>query len=206
MATRRMVEQARRCVIYTRVSTAKQAEEGMSISSQLEECTRFAEKHNIEICGHYSDPGASAWSDKKRLYFDRMIQAGLSPNPPFDTILVLDRSRFYRRQAESKLLRGRLRKNGVQVRSVQSDINDDGRSGALGIEFEEVMNEYFSVVTSEKVRIGLEASARAGFFVGGVVPYGYKLEVAEYRGTRAKNKLVVEINEAIFVKNIFADL
>ncbi len=54
-----------------------------------------------------------------------------------------------------------------------------------------------------KVRAGLAANARAGFYVGGNVPYGYRLEVVEERGTKSKHKLAIDADEAAVVRLIF---
>ena len=190
-------------VIYTRVSTPQQAEEGQSIDTQFEQCSRCAERKGIEVVQHFSDPGASAWKDTGRKQFNRMIAEALSSPPPFNAIIVLDRTRFYRRGVQARILREELRRNGVKIVCVYSDFEDDGRMGSFAIAFEELNAELTSALTSDKVREGLKANARAGFHSGGNVPFGYRLETVAMRGDRAKKKLVLDPLEAAIVRDIF---
>lgn len=174
------------CAIYGRVSTTKQAEENASIPVQLEECRRYAEAQGWPVFKEYVDAGASAHLEMVRPQFNAMIDAGLTPNPPFQVILVYDYSRFYRNVGQSEVTRFQLQLNGVQVQSVTQPIEDDGLSGSLAITTQAAVDEHHSRITAVKVRSGLAASARAGFYNGGVPPYGYRLEAAEQRGSKTK--------------------
>ena len=48
-----------KCVIYSRCSTGKQAESGLGLEAQLEQCKRVALAKGLEIIGVESDPGVS---------------------------------------------------------------------------------------------------------------------------------------------------
>ncbi len=191
------------CVIYARVSTSRQATENASIETQLEACRSFAESRGWEVVAEYVDPGASAWKDTGRPQFDRMLGQARRPNPPFDVVIVYDQSRFYRNLRQSEATRFELRVNGVRVQSVMQPFEDDGLFGSFAISMQAAMDEQQSRVTSMKVRAGLAANARAGFYVGGNVPYGYTLEVVDKLGNKNKHKLAIEPEEAAVIRLIF---
>ena len=48
------------CVIWTRVSTAKQEENGGSLDYQKQICERYAQEHGLEIKGYYGGTHESA--------------------------------------------------------------------------------------------------------------------------------------------------
>jgi len=50
----------KKALIYARVSTDEQAQEGMSIDTQINRCTRWAEENGYSIIGVYKDEGKSA--------------------------------------------------------------------------------------------------------------------------------------------------
>ena len=56
----------KRAIVYARVSTARQADEGVSIESQIEQCTRRAEQLGATVVQVFRDEGASGRSVKGR--------------------------------------------------------------------------------------------------------------------------------------------
>lgn len=191
------------CAIYARVSTKKQAEENTSISVQLEMARKYAADCSCTVYSEYVDPGASGRTDEGRPQFNAMIREALLPNPPFTLILVYDHSRFYRNVGLSEVTRATLRMNGVEVRSITQPIHDDGSIGSMAIAFQAIIDQQHSTTTAMKVRAGMAAAAREGFYVGGIVPFGYDLELVETRGSKEKNKLVIKEEEARVVRYMF---
>lgn len=191
------------CVGYARVSTAKQAQENISIAVQLEECRKYARARGWTYLGDYVDPGVSGRSEQNRPQLQAMLEEAGRPNPPFQVILVYDHSRLFRNTGLSEVIRSRLRLNGVTVQSTSQNVEDDGLSGSLAITIQAAVDDHQSRLTAVKVRSGMEANARAGFYPGGNVPYGYKLKIAEMRGSKAKHKLVIEPAEAKFIESVF---
>jgi DNA invertase Pin-like site-specific DNA recombinase len=191
------------CAIYARVSTKKQAEENTSIAVQLEVCRKLAAERGWKVFYEYVDPGASGRTEKGRPQFSAMLQRALTPDPPFTEIIVYEHSRFYRNVGESEVARVRLAVNGVHVHSVMQPIEDDGLLGSLAITIQAAVDEQHSKMTALKVRSGMRAAAEEGFFVGGTVPYGYKLEFAEKRGTKIKNRLAIDPDPADVVRRMF---
>src|SRR5438128_5089991 len=80
-----------KAVIYLRVSTKEQAEEGYSIPAQAEACRRFLADRGWELADEYVDRGESARS-ADRPQFQAML-AGLTGDRSIEHLVVhkLDR-------------------------------------------------------------------------------------------------------------------
>lgn len=75
--------------LYSRVSTERQVEQGISMEDQEAAMAKWVRENGHVIVEVFREPGASAYSlEKRRPVFDRMISAALSPEKPFDIILV----------------------------------------------------------------------------------------------------------------------
>ncbi|MGQ0622285.1 MAG: recombinase family protein [Panacagrimonas sp.] len=81
--------------MYVRVSTGRQAEEGMSIDGQVTQISGWAQSEGHEIVTIYREMGASA-TDDRRTEFRRMMEEACSPEHPYDAVVVFSLSRFYR--------------------------------------------------------------------------------------------------------------
>ena len=100
MTTSKAKRELRRVVLYTRVSTAEQAEQDLSLPSQLRTLERHARKRDREVVERYVEPGASG-RDDQRLVFRRMMRDVLAPSAEVDAILVVHTSRFMRDAGKS---------------------------------------------------------------------------------------------------------
>ena len=78
-----------RAASYTRVSPDNQ----QSVMAQLETIRRIADEHGLSMAREYEDEGDGVSTDE-RPGFQRMIADALSPERPFDTIIVYDFPRF----------------------------------------------------------------------------------------------------------------
>ncbi len=78
----------------------------------------------------YEEPGASA-RDEKRPVFQEMIADARSKAHPFDIILTLTTSRFFRDATEAGIYKSRLAKHGVKVAAIHQEISDDPMGGFM---------------------------------------------------------------------------
>ncbi|MFY0732508.1 recombinase family protein [Aurantimonas sp. NFXS3] len=186
---------------YVRVSTKRQANEGVSLDVQRERIEAFAETKGWTLCEIYIDRGASA-RDDGRPEFQRMLLDAKSKPAPFDAIIVHDRSRFYRNAAMAELTIRELRRNAVEIYSVTQP-NDSGAVGDVVRQIIAVIDENSSVETATRVRGTMIQNAKLGFWNGSAPPYGYKTEIAERRGKKDKKRHAVDEVEAPIVELIF---
>ena len=101
-----------RAASYTRVSPDSQ----QSVMTQLETIRRFADEHGLEVAREFEDEGHRGTTDHQS-GFQRMIAAVLSPEKPFDTIIVYDLSRFSSNPSDLIRYRNQLEEAGVRLLS-----------------------------------------------------------------------------------------
>ena len=175
-------------VIYARYSSQNQTEQ--SIEGQLRDNYAWAKKQNITVIEEYIDRALTGTKDN-RPAFQRMIAD--AANKRFQLVIVWKLDRFARNRYDSAVYKAKLKKCGVKVVSVMENITDSPE----GIVLEgllEAMAEYYSANLSENTRRGLRETALKGYWAGGHVPFGYKLE---------NRKLVADENKAPIVRYMF---
>ena len=97
---------------YTRVSTDDQH----SLMAQLEMIRKFAEGNGLELVQEFEDEEHGGTTDN-RPGFQRMIAAALSPEKPFDTIIVYDISRFSSSASGLIRYRNQIEEAGIRLLS-----------------------------------------------------------------------------------------
>ena len=179
-----------RAALYLRVSTAKQAEQDVSIPDQQRQGEAYCVSREFDLVETYVEPGASATTDR-RPEFQRMIEAGTAKPPHFDVIVVHSFSRFFRDHFELEFYVRKLAKNGVRLVSITQEIGDD----PVHVMMRQIMalfDEYQSKENAKHTLRAMKENARQGFWNGALPPIGYRLVTAEQRGARAKKKLEID--------------
>lgn len=186
--------------LYARVSSEKQAEKDLSIPAQLKAMRDYALRHGHDIVQEFIDEAESART-ANRPKFQEMITLAKQKNPPFSAILVWKLSRFARNREDSVLYKALLRKKGIQIISINEQI-DDSPSGKLLEGIIEVIDEFYSTNLAHDTVRGMKENAQQGYFNGGYVPYGYELDIVKVNG-RNKRKWKINEEEATTVKQIY---
>ncbi|NOX95433.1 MAG: recombinase family protein, partial [Alphaproteobacteria bacterium] len=189
-----------RCAIYARVSTARQAEQNISIPDQIQSCIGYAERRELEVVVEFVELGVSA-RDDRRPQFQAMIESARRMPKPFDVILIHSFSRFFRDEIQFELYRRQLERHGVAVISITQEMSD-GPGGELTRRIIALMDEMRSKEDAKHVKRGMKENARQGFWNGAKPPYGYKAVAAEKRGDKIKKKLALDPLAAETVKLI----
>ena len=97
-----------KAVIYLRVSTKEQAEEGYSIPAQAEACRRFVVDQGWELAHEYVDRGESArTADRPQL---KAMLAYLADDPSIEVLVVHKLDRLARNLEDHAAIRAALRK------------------------------------------------------------------------------------------------
>ena len=177
-------------VIYARYSCDKQTEQ--SIEGQLRVCQDYAKANDILILDTYIDQAISGTTDN-RANFQRMIKD--SARKEWDYVLVYKLDRFSRDKYATAIHKKTLRDNGVKILSAMENIPDTPE-GIILESLLEGMNQYFSAELSQKVKRGMRETRLKGFYQGGGVPYGYKLN---------GRKLVIDDERAENVRFMYAE-
>ncbi len=190
-------------VLYVRVSTAEQAEQGLSLPAQRQALERYAADHGWQVARVYEEPGASG-TDDNRPVFRRMTGDLLGGDlaGKVGAILVFMTSRFMRDSLKSKVWKKKLEAEGIRVIATQQDFGEDPM-GKLVEAFFESIDEYESAVNGMRTSAALRESARQGFFPSARPPFGYRVEKVEVRPGVSRSKLIVDEAAAGTVREVF---
>ena len=121
-----MVEEKdiKKVVVYTRVSTTEQAEEGYSLENQERECRAYCEIRGYEVVGVYSDRGISAKDIKNR---PGLIEALRTiRNKEVQGIVVWKMSRLSRNAADTANIIEMVKKHNGAIIGVKDSISTVG--------------------------------------------------------------------------------
>jgi site-specific DNA recombinase len=99
------------CVIYTRVSTKEQADNNLSLETQIKACTIYAEKSHYSVIAKFGGTYESAQNDERK-EFTAMLSFVKKSKEKVSYILVYILERFSRND-NSIWLSGQLRKLGI---------------------------------------------------------------------------------------------
>ncbi len=177
-------------VIYARYSCDAQTEQ--SIEGQLRVCHEYAERNGIVIVDTYIDRAMTGTNDN-RPDFQCMIKD--SNKKQWDYVLVYKLDRFSRNKYESIKYKHTLSKNNVKVVSAMENIPDTPE-GIILESLLEGMNQYYSAELSQKVKRGMKETRKKGYWQGGRLRYGYKLD---------GRKIVIDEEQAEIVRYIFSE-
>lgn len=185
-----------RCAIYTRVSSdAGLEQEFNSLDNQREAAEAHIRSQQFEgwdlIPTQYDDGGFSGGSMERpglqRLLAD--VSAGL-----IDIIVVYKVDRLTRSLADFAKLVELFDAHGVSFVSVTQSFNTTTSMGRLTLNVLLSFAQFEREVTGERIRDKIAASKKKGIWMGGNVPYGYRVET---------RKLLVEPSEADDIRMIF---
>jgi len=189
-----------KAVLYARVSSEKQAEKDLSIKAQVKELRRYAEKHQFEIINIFIDEAKSARTANRPAFQD-MISLVRQKNPPFKAVLVWKLSRFARNREDSILYKSLLKKKGIQLISINEQI-EDSPSGKMLEGMLEVVDEFYSNNLASDTMRGMKENASRGFLNGGSVTFGYTPKKINVRGN-LKTTYELDPNNAPIVRKVF---
>ena len=158
--------------LYLRYSSSAQSDQ--SIEGQLRDCRRYCKANGYRIAAVYVDRAATARKDlTKRVQLMRLIADSARGHWSYVVVWKLDR--FARNRNDAAMMKMRLKKNNVQLRSATEHITDSPESILLEAVLEG-MAEFFSSELSQKVSRGMRETALKCRSVGGQCPLGYKVK------------------------------
>ena len=185
--------------IYARVSSVAQ-DVDLSISAQLKSFREYATKNGHQIVREFIDEAESGCTDSRPEFRD-MITLAHSKEKPFDAILVWKFSRFARSRKDSIVYKTLLRKDGIQVVSI-NEPSEDTPTGRLLEGIIESLDEFYSDNLGQEVSRGMKESVSRGFYIARKPPYGYrKIRVKD--GDHERTKLALDPTQAEIVKSIY---
>lgn len=177
-----------KAIIYCRVSTKDQANEGMSLQNQEVSCVNYAESLGYEVVKKFIEEGESA-KTKMRTQLISLLDYCSDHKGEIDALIVWKIDRFCRSTEDHFALRAMLSKYGVKILSVTEPISDTSQGRMLeGVLA--VFAQFDNDVRTDRVNIGMMQKAQKGRWVFGRIPLGYMAEKDD------KDKTILVINKA----------
>ena len=185
-----------RCAIYTRVSTDQGLEQEFnSLDAQREASEAYikSQAHEGWVClrDAYDDGGYSGGSMDRPALQTLLVDVKAGK---LDVIVVYKVDRLTRSLADFAKLVELFDAHQVSFVSVTQSFNTTTSMGRLTLNVLLSFAQFEREVTGERIRDKIAASKKKGLWMGGVVPYGYRVE---------SRKLLVDDAEANDVRLIF---
>ncbi|HEY2466762.1 MAG TPA: recombinase family protein [Terracidiphilus sp.] len=187
-----------RCAAYARYSSDLQSPR--SIEDQLRICREYALARGFAFLEEhvYVDEALSGvGADRPGL--GRLLDAALSPNRPFDVILLDDSSRLARNTKDALGIFERLNFAGIRLIAVSQGIDSENEQAHVLMTVHGMVDSLYVKELAKKTHRGLEGLMLRGQHTGGRC-FGY--DSVPVPGTTGK-QLVINEGEAAVVRRIF---
>jgi site-specific DNA recombinase len=186
-----------RCAVYTRKST----EEGLdqefnSLDAQREACAAFIASQvglGWKLVPDRYDDGGISGGTMERPALQRLLQD--IRDRKIDVVVVYKIDRLTRSLADFAKIVEVFDAAGASFVSVTQQFNTTTSMGRLTLNVLLSFAQFEREVTAERIRDKIAASKKKGMWMGGTVPFGYRVR---------ERKLVVEDAEAAEVQKLFA--
>lgn len=169
----------KRAIGYVRVSTAGQAERGMSLPAQQERVREYAAGKGWQFLGIASEAASGGVRDGEEFSWEHRPQLlaliDQAERGEYDVLLVAKLDRLSRDHATLTILERRLQRHGVEVVSVAEE-NGDGPLAEFIRGQLALVAQLERAMILERVSAGKAKKKALGRHVHGRVPYGYSSE------------------------------
>jgi site-specific DNA recombinase len=158
-------------IIYCRVSTKEQVENGNGLINQQRDCEEFAQRKNLNVVAPpFIEQGESA-KTTHRTELQKMLKYVIDNKDKIDTLLIHKIDRLSRDVADYQAIKGVLSKYNVEICSVTEPIDNN----PIGRFIENTMSNIAQLdneIRGERSRSGTMEALRQGRWVY-AAPYGY---------------------------------
>ena len=156
---------------YTRVSTVRQAEDGVSLDTQAAKINAWADLNEYEVLDIHTDAGITGRRVDIREGLQNAVEAACKHKA---ALVVYSLSRLARNTRETLEISERLRKSGANLVSLSESIDTTSAAGKMIFGVLAVLAQFESDQTSERVTEAMAYAKSQGRRVG-KIPYGYRL-------------------------------
>lgn len=187
-----------RAIGYVRVSTADQAESGLSLEHQRKKIRLAAQLHDLTLIDVIVDAAESA-KTLKRPGIQRVLDMVKARH--VDAVIVLKLDRLTRRVADLGELLKQFKRRKVTLMSVSESLNTKTASGRMVVNILGTIAEWEGDTISERTSAALGAKRDRDERAGGI-PYGFTLVHPDKDALKANLKerrilsLMLECREA----------
>lgn len=159
-------------VVYARVSTVAQAEEGVSLEAQETKAAGWAAYQGRPVAGVYVDAGISGKRADNRPELAAALDAVTKTK---GTLVVYSLSRLARSTRDTLAIVERLERAGASLVSLSEDLSTTGASGRMMLRMMAVLAEFEREQLGERTAAAMATKRAKSEYCGGRVPFGFDL-------------------------------
>ncbi|WP_312114954.1 recombinase family protein [Brevibacillus reuszeri] len=164
--------------IYARVSSDDQAERG-TIENQLEFARKYADLHQLEVVKWYKDDGVTGTLPLEARPAGRELLED-AKNGEIDLLLIYRLDRLGRSARIILNSVHELESDGVKIRSMTEPFDTGDPSGRFLLTILAGVADLERETIIERLWYGANRAARAGKWLGGIIPYVYRVNSQSY--------------------------
>jgi site-specific DNA recombinase len=188
-----------RAAIYARVSTRKE-EQKNSLQNQIALAESIAKEHGFTVVGRYIDNGISGSGMKNRTGIAELLED--AKKRKFDVVIAKSVSRLGRNTLNSLQMADQLERIPVRLILPEDNYDTETSKSRLMFNLKAILAEEENAKLSERIKLGLQSSAKQGKRRVSLPPYGYtvnpvtkQLEVDETAASTVKEIFRLYLNE-----------
>lgn len=180
-------------MIYCRVSTKEQVEEGNSLVTQEKNCREYALKNGFEIVAIFIEQGESAKTADRTELKKLMSFCAVKKNN-IQAIIAYKIDRISRNTDDYSQIRLLLKRYGVEIKST-SEFFEDTPAGRFMENIIANVAQFDNDVRAERSTGGMRDAVREGRYVW-MAPYGYSNVRVDGKATIAPNRFGPVLRQA----------
>jgi len=187
--------------IYCRVSSEDQAERG-TIETQIEFATKYCDLHQLDIVEWYKDDGVPGPIPlEQRPEGARLLEDAQSGK--FDLLLVYRLDRLGRTARVILNAVYDLEQHGIKIRSMTEPFDTSDPSGRFLLTVLAGVADLDRSSTLDRLWHGANRAAREGKWLGGIIPYGYRVNEEKFLEVNEDPLPGFDMSEADVVRLIY---
>jgi site-specific DNA recombinase len=189
-----------RAAIYARISRDQQGE-GLGVQRQEQLCQELAQRIGASSTTVYTDNDISAYSGRTRPRYEQMlkdIQGG-----HIDLVLCYHSDRLMRRSRELERYIDICKPRGVVTHQVTAGVLDLSTATGLAVaKTVATWSQHESDQKAERIQAQKAQAAKAGKYLGGRVPFGWKKAgaVLDAQGHQRGGQIIVDEQAAALIR------
>ena len=170
MKTKRREAASKTCRVYVRVSTGRQAAEGVSLDAQEARARAWAGTNGYAVTGVHVDAGLSGCRADNRPALQEALSRVCQER---GALVVYSLSRLARSVSDTISMAGRLERAGADLLSLSESIDTTTAAGKMVFNMLAVLNEFERDLASERTTSVLGYKRAKGERVSRHAPYGF---------------------------------
>ena len=183
-------------VIYLRVSTKEQEEDGYSLEVQENTSLKYAKNNNLEIVRIWKC-SESAWGKTERKVFNKMIEL-VKSRKDIRHIIFYSPDRMTRNIKDNETIKELREQYGKVIHFCQTGEKEEGKltsSNEMMSDIRTSFNKFFSNFISEKTAPAMAQKASSGIYPSNT-PLGYI-------NNKLNKTIEIDVSKAQLIKEMF---